>query len=472
MTGRHCGTGRHGLTGLVAALLFVAATGASSQPALGVLKITVTVTGGGGQQATPVPRYAILISDNPASAPPRRILTSADGAIEVRLAPGSYTVESDRALAFEGQAYVWTQMVDVVAGRDTVLALTGSNAAVEAATADAVPLAEAEAASPAPAISRAAAVTIWTPLTRTTGTLVGTSGLVVADHKAINAIGGGNPAGSTGGGNRFLGLPVAVQLTATPSIKVAATVLVSDAARNLAILWIDPATAALVEPAPPGCGEVCDLVAIAEAKMKGMAPPPATRLPVEPVTGFSAKALNDLMQGPAGRQPPYQMPATDFDISLITPLQLYAAQNRRAPIDFKNWSDYVSEIPPVLLVRVTPKLAEGFWTKVARGAAQTQGIAVPPIMRPKAGFARLRAFCGETEVTPIHPFKLEQRLSPTEPIFEGLYVFDPGAFGPACSSVRLMVYSEKEPDQADTRTVDPKVVQQIWQDFAPLRVRP
>ena len=438
-------------------MLLVATTGIDAVQPLGVLRVTVVVTAA-GQRTMPVPRYALLISDNPASAPPRRILTSADGAIEVRLAPGSYTVESDRALAFEGQAYVWTQMVEVVAGRDTVLALTGSNAAVEAATADAVPWVEdtvASPASPAAAGSRAAAVTIWTPLTRTTGTVVGTSGLVVTDHQAS-----------------FSGLTVTVQITAASAIKVAATVLVSDAARNVAILWIDPATAALVEPAPPGCGEACDLVAIAETKMKGMAPPPGTRLPVEPVTGFTAAALNDAMRGPAAQQPPYQIPAADFDIALITPLQLYAAQNRRAPIDFKNWSDYVSEIPPVLLVRVTPKLAEGFWAKVARGAARTQGIGVPPIMRPKAGFSHLRAYCGETEVTPIHPFQLEQRLSPTEPIFEGLYVFDPGAFPPTCASVRLLLYSEKAPDKADTRVVDPKVVQQIWQDFAPLRDRP
>ncbi len=454
MSGGHYGSGGRYLSGLVVAVLLVAATGVDAVQPLGVLRITVVVTGG-DQRATPVPRYALLVSDNPASAPPRRILTSAEGAIEVRLAPGNYTVESDRALAFEGQAYVWTLMVDVVAGRDTVLALTGSNAAVEAATADAVPLVEATVASPAPASSRAAAVTIWTPLTRTTGTVIGTNGLVVTGHHAS-----------------FSGLPAAVQLTAASAIKVAAAVLVADAARNVAILWIDPATAALVEPAPPGCGEVCDLVAIAETKMKGMAPPAATRLPVEPATGFTAAVLNDAMRGPAGRQPPYQMPATDFDISLITPLQLYAAQNRRAPIDFKNWSDYVSEIPPVLLVRVTPKLAEGFWTKVARGAAQTQGIAVPPIMRPKAGFSHLRAYCGETEVTPIHPFKLEQRLSATETIYEGLYVFDPGAFPPSCGSIKLVVYSEKDPDKADSRTVEPKVVQQIWQDFAPLRDRP
>lgn len=449
-------TGWYYLTGLVAAVFLMAATVLGAIQPLGVLRITVTVTSG-DQQVTPVPRYAILISDNPASAPPRRILTSADGSIEVRLAPGSYTVESDRALAFEGQAYVWTELVDVVAGKDTVLALTGSTAAVEAVTADAVPMVEAEAVSPSPAPARsgAAAVTIWTPLTRATGTVIGTGGLVVTTHQPS-----------------FSGAPVAVQLPSTPAIKVAATVLVSDAARNAAILWIDPATAALAEPAPPGCGEVCDLVAAAETKMKGTAPPPGTRLPVEPGKGFTAAALNDAMRGPAARQPPYQMPATDFDIALITPLQLYAAQNRRAPIDFKNWSDYVSELPPVLLVRVTPKVAEGFWTKVARGAAQTQGIAVPPIMRPKAGFARLRAYCGETEVAPIHPFKLEQRQSATDVIYEGLYVFDPGAFPPSCGNVTLAVYSEQEPGKPDTRTVEPRIVQQIWQDFAPLREQP
>ena len=44
----------------------------------------------------------------------------------------------------------------------------------------------------------------------------------------------------------------------------------------------------------------------------------------------------------------------------------------------------------------------------------------------------MRAFCGDAEVTPIHPFKLEQRVSETDAIYEGLYVFDPGALGPQC----------------------------------------
>ena len=141
----------------------------------------------------------------------------------------------------------------------------------------------------------------------------------------------------------------------------------------------------------------------------------------------------------------------------------------RPLMEFSNWSEYVEDFPPVLLVRVTPKLVEGFWTTVARGAARTQGVAVPPIKHFKSGFSRMRAFCGDAEVTPIHPFKLEQRVGDGDAIYEGLYVFDPGAFGPQCGTVKLVLYSEKEPGKADTRVVDSKVIDQIWQDFAPYR---
>ena len=141
----------------------------------------------------------------------------------------------------------------------------------------------------------------------------------------------------------------------------------------------------------------------------------------------------------------------------------------RPLMDFGNWSEYVADFPPVLLVRVTPKLVEGFWMKVARGAAQTQGASLPPIKRFKSGFSRMRAFCGDAEVPPIHPFKLEQRVSANDAIHEGLYVFDAGALGPQCGSVKLVLYSEKEPAKGDTRVVDSKVLEQIWQDFAPYR---
>jgi hypothetical protein len=118
---------------------------------------------------------------------------------------------------------------------------------------------------------------------------------------------------------------------------------------------------------------------------------------------------------------------------------------------------------------VTPKLVEGLWMKIARGAAQVKGIALPPIKGFRSGFLRMQAFCGDAEVTPIHPFKLERRLPESDAIYEGLYVFDPNAFGPACGKVTLTVYSDKEPTKGDTRIVDAIVIKQVWQDFEPFR---
>jgi S1-C subfamily serine protease len=237
----------------------------------------------------------------------------------------------------------------------------------------------------------------------------------------------------------------------------------------------------------------CGVVASAEKKMKDAAPPSGTHLPVEPGRPFPVEALEDAAARRAGSLNPYQMSSSDFDIAFITPVLTYGAQyqselrrrttskDTRTPdvqqpfvrplMDFSNWSRYVAEFPPVLLVRVTPKFVEGFWTKVGRAVAQTQGVTLPPIKRLKSGFARLRAFCGDAEVTPIHPFKLEQRISESDAIDEGLYVFDPGALAPHCGTVTLVLFSEKEPEKGDTRVVDPTVLERIWQDFAPYRIR-
>ena len=80
------------------------------------LRITVTLPGD-GQQPVPVSRHVLLISDNPATTVPRRVLTGPAGTVELQLVPGSYTVESDRPATLAGKAYEWTQMIDVVAGR-------------------------------------------------------------------------------------------------------------------------------------------------------------------------------------------------------------------------------------------------------------------------------------------------------------------------------------------------------------------
>jgi len=236
----------------------------------------------------------------------------------------------------------------------------------------------------------------------------------------------------------------------------------------------------------------CEVVASAEKKMKDAAPPDGAHLPVEPARAFSLNALKETVQGRAGSLNPYQVSSVEFDINFITPVNIYGAQYQaeqargrsrgsstrpadvepatvRPVLEFANWSEYVADFPPVLLVRVTPKLVENFWTTVARGAAMTQGVAIPAMKRAKSGFAQMRAFCGEAEVTPIHPFKIEQRVTERDVIYEGLWVFDPGALSPECGTVKLVLYSDKLPEKPDTLVVAPGVLQQIWRDFAPYR---
>src|ERR1700730_16435817 len=94
----------------LAILAFVGSPVASGQT-LSVLHIKVVVVDADGK-ITPVPRHALLISDNPATAPPRRIVTALDGTADVRLRPGNYTVESDQPIAFQGKAYQWTKTLD------------------------------------------------------------------------------------------------------------------------------------------------------------------------------------------------------------------------------------------------------------------------------------------------------------------------------------------------------------------------
>src|SRR5258708_40237815 len=82
----------------------------AAQP-LGVLRIKVTIVDADGH-ARPVPRHALLISENPTSNTPQRGMTALDGVAEARLRAGNYTVESDDPLTFQGKTYECRQPLD------------------------------------------------------------------------------------------------------------------------------------------------------------------------------------------------------------------------------------------------------------------------------------------------------------------------------------------------------------------------
>ena len=108
-----------------AAVVFFLPSSSTGQP-VGVLRVRLVLADADGAP-TPAPRYALLVSDNPATAEPRRIITTLDGTVEAKLRPGNYTVESDKPLAFRGRRYQWMQMVDIAAGHNTVPHLTAAN---------------------------------------------------------------------------------------------------------------------------------------------------------------------------------------------------------------------------------------------------------------------------------------------------------------------------------------------------------
>src|SRR4051794_3948157 len=221
---------------LLLATLIAVIPGAASAQTVSVLHIKVVLIDADGK-ATPVPRHALLISDNPASAAPRRVMTAQDGTADVRLSPGNYTVESDRPVALKGKAYQWTQTIDIAAGRDAVLELTTNNAEAvpitSATVSDAAPL-EVDPSAELLSHWRDSVVSIWTPAIRASGFVVDVKGLIVTNQRVV-------------------GTATSVEVQLTPAVKVAGRVLAADAAKDVAIVLVNSNALASVRPIALPC---------------------------------------------------------------------------------------------------------------------------------------------------------------------------------------------------------------------------
>ena len=492
---------------LAIAILLAAAPWASAQQ-LAVLHIKVGLPDAGGA-LIPIPRVVLLVSDNPPSGEPKRIITLQDGTVDVRLRPGNYTVESDQPIAFEGKGYTWTQIVDVVNGRDSTLELSARNAETGAITASTKTVETGSLALFSKL--QESVIELWSPLSHASGFLVDAKGLIVTNQRSV-------------------GSAESIEVQIAPAIKVAGRILSADRTRNVAVVWINPEVVGSIAPLPVTCapppsaigqelftivtplmgrkdmtwgresdiriapgssggpvftregtlvglttdGEIdrtsranaliipihyaCDLIAAAEKKMAGMTAPAATHLPVEPGTPTAATTVAHKPRTSA-EVSALKISSNDFDLAFLPPMR--AAERRALPgalLDFGNWTDYVMAAPPLLFIRAMPKLEESLLMTMARGAAMTQGMAIPPIKRYKSSFLRMRAYCGEVEISPIHPFIVEHPANEKDVVREGLYVFDPAALGPQCASVKLVMFSEKEPERGDTRSFDPALL--------------
>ena len=519
-----------GLMALAALMSIQAPAARGQQP--GVLLVTVIVATGDGSPPAGR-RHVLLVSDNPPSRSPWRLVTALDGTGKISLPPGNYTIESEQPLVAQGRAFEWRQNVDVPAAGTVTVNLTVDNAEVaEAPAASATPDAPAKVDQWDLLVRwQDSVVALWTPTTHASGMVIAPAGLIATNE-------------------RIVGAATQVEVQLTPALKVAARVLIADQRRNVAILWMDAASLGIRPPLPLGCGEprpalergqyisaigtpvrrqpttirgllnrvdaatlgtwfdvppdsaggpafaadgtllgltsiasapdrddtpvtsvvrldtVCEVLAEARARMSG-APPSGTPLPIEPATLVAEDDLREAMKRRTGSLTPPKVASAGFDIEFIPPELAYSGLQQT--MDFGQWTGYVADRPAVLLVRIAPKQTESMWLKIARGAAMTQGVALPPIKHYEPGFARMRARCDGRELTPIHPFVVERRVSETAAVREGLYVFTADAIGPHCGTLTLDVYSEKAPDEAEAARVEKALLERIWQDLAPYR---
>ena len=221
---------------VVLAWFALAAIQGNATPGTSVLHISVSIVDA-DQRPVPVARHALLISDNPATSLPSRVVTRPDGTAEIRLRSGKYTVESDRPAVLQGRAYQWTQLVDIVAGRDATVELTSANAEIGPVTAEME--ANATPAEHLPESSllakwQSSVVALWTEHRHAAGFIVSGKGLVATSQSGI-------------------GDATSLEVQLSPTDKVAGRVLATDVARDVAVVQIDPA-AATSAPVPLACG--------------------------------------------------------------------------------------------------------------------------------------------------------------------------------------------------------------------------
>ncbi|MFN2492262.1 MAG: S1C family serine protease [Pyrinomonadaceae bacterium] len=243
--------------------------------------------------------------------------------------------------------------------------------------------------------------------------------------------------------------------------------------------------------------ETLPLVAEARDKMSQTTKPEARLLPVDPTDTFPIEAIKEVATAKKFDDDRYIFGLADYRVALATPTFLYrlqtegereaaktkakrnkkegAVQGTYRPFDeFRNWREYIGDYRPILLINAEPNAGESFWGAIGRGVAANYGIAVPANIRYKTDFYRMKLFCGDKEVEPIHPGKIfrgmnqkDRFVKAQDATYAGLYAYPADSISPSCGSVRVQVYSEKNPTKANTKTLDPKSISRIAQDFEP-----
>lgn len=243
-----------------------------------------------------------------------------------------------------------------------------------------------------------------------------------------------------------------------------------------------------------------DTIEAARLKLASTPPPSADLLPQDPPDTYPLSAIKSSAQIEKFNTHPYIFGIGDYDVAILTPVLLareysseVRAQKAKAkrtknaqaidsfqPLDdLKGWEEYLGRYEPVIVIQASPKLKETFWSAFGRGMEASHGYAISPArMHFKTDFYKMKLFCGSNEVQPLWPGKLERVLTVnnmaiqvTDATFDGLYKYPSDAIKPDCGKIRLELFSEKEPDKAKVKELEPKTINAVFGDFAPYRAQ-
>ena len=247
-------------------------------------------------------------------------------------------------------------------------------------------------------------------------------------------------------------------------------------------------------PGVSGIVRIEEALALLEQNRAKATLPPASLLPVEPLTPYPVEGLKDALKGEKFDPRPYYLAAGDFNIALSTPPFDYreaeerrlaaerthkkrnkksdqAAENSDDSDAPKQWEEDAGAHPAVFGIYVMPQAKEGF------GSALGRSFSVNPTakLKFKTDFQRMKLFCGSKEVEPIFPGRVPVTVSVRNPgvkmddsTYKGAYLFSPDAVTPECGVVKLAIYSSKS-EEPVIKTLDEKSVQHIWADFDAFR---
>jgi S1-C subfamily serine protease len=228
-------------------------------------------------------------------------------------------------------------------------------------------------------------------------------------------------------------------------------------------------------------------------------PPPATLLPVEPLTPYPVEGLKAALQGEKFDPRPYYLYAGDFEVALSTPpfdyrekeearLRAERTQKKRNRRDTnspdaaqqdanredspRDWESETGGNRAVFGIYVVPKVKEGFGSAFSRSLRNGYGAAN---LKFKTDFQSMKLFCGEREVQPIYPGRIPLTVNVRnasvkleDSTYKGAYFYPPDAVNPQCGTVKIAIYSSKSGDPV-VKTLDGKTADRIWADFAAFR---